>query len=306
MAAPIPTRVAGAKAEGYRDYPCDICGSDDAVEIEVARKYTGDQAIHVCRGCGFVYVRRRRTAEAIAKEWSEELFAHHYTARVPYMKARHVFLAETLDIEVGLKGKSVCDIGAGEGPFLKLVRDQYGAVPFGVEPSRRNCRLMDQDGIANFCGTIESYAAAGTAAGSFDVVTLMWTLENCESPKLMLDEAYRLLKPTGHILLATSSRILVPFKKPLNYYLGPTTAADTHAFRFSARAQQAILARCGFEVVFTNRYIDHDVLCMVARRTDKSRDIPAEKDDWHKVVDYFNRWDKDTRENFSDGHTLLP
>ena len=50
----------------HTEYPCDVCGCDKAVEVPYARLYTGDQPIHICKGCGFVYVRRRRDA---AKAW---------------------------------------------------------------------------------------------------------------------------------------------------------------------------------------------------------------------------------------------
>jgi len=216
------------------------------------------------------------------------------------MKARHYFLADTLDVVLGLRNKELCDIGAGEGRFLNIVRSpEYGAQSFGIEPSPQNCRLMLDAGIPNVEGTIEDYLQGRLRERKgFDIVTMMWTLENCESPRAMLDGAYQMLKEGGHILLATGSRILVPFKKPLNYYISDQAPMDTHSFRFSANTQRGILAECGFETVFENRYIDHDVLCTIARKTDRSRRIKWEKDDYREIIDYFERWSKDTKEYF--------
>lgn len=283
-------------------YPCDICGADDAAEIEVLAHYTDRKPIHVCRRCGFVYVRQRRTYREIADAWSRDLFGRHYTARVPYMKARHVFLAETLYKELGgLEAKTICDIGAGEGQFLALIRGiDYGAKAFGIEPSKANGVLMRGQDIPHFVGAIEDYVAAQSGQPeSFDVVTCMWTLENCENPRRMLAAAHEALKENGHILLATSSRILVPFKKPLHYYVAPLEHMDTHSFRFSANAQRGILAECGFEVVFTNRYIDHDVLCMIARKVPRETVIDWPKDDWREVIAFFDRWHDDTRRHYA-------
>jgi len=286
----------------YSDFSCDVCGSDNAEEIAVLKEYTGGYPIHVCKNCGFVYVRRRRSAEAIAEEWSTDLFGRHFSARVPYMKARHVFLAEVLDTELVLKGKRVCDIGAGEGQFLDIIgQPEYGAEVFGIEPSAMNGTIMTELGIPNFVGTIEDYDAThNEAKDKFDIVTLMWTLENCESPRKMLDVAYNLLVEGGHLLLATSSRLLVPFKKPLHYYVSDKEAPDTHSFRFSANTQRGILAESGFKVVFTNRFIDHDVLCMVAQKTDRSRSIQWEKDDYRDVISFFERWDQETKQYFAE------
>lgn len=281
-------------------FPCDICGSDEAVEIEVARRYTGGVPIHVCRACGFVYLRRRRSAETIAADWSDRLYGGHYVPRIPAVRARQVFVAEFIDTTIGLAGKRVCDIGAGEGQFLAMVSAApYGAVGFGIEPSANNGKLLAGLGIEHCVGTIEDYVASpATEFGSFDVVTVMWTLENCQSCRSMLDAAARLLKPDGHVVVATGSRILVPFKKPLQYYLSDGEQ-DTHAFRFSRNSLTAALANSGFVVEHGNRDIDHDVLCLVGRKTDGPVERPS--DDWRQVVDFFTRWDEETQRFYRNG-----
>jgi len=278
-------------------FPCDLCGSDNCAEIEAARHYMGAERLHVCRECGFVYVRRRRSAQAIADAWSDELYQTSYTARIPAVIARQTYVAEFIDSEIGLKGKNVCDIGAGEGMFLDMIRkDQFGAGVFGIEPSTANGRLMANLGIDHFVGTIEGYATSG-ADRKFDIATIMWTLENCQSCLGMLRSAADLLVPGGHVAVSTGSRILVPFKKPLHYYLCEGDA-DTHAFRFSANALARALALSGFEVVAQNRYIDSDCLAMIGKKTDSPpRDLPI--DDWLIVVEFFDRWHEDTQHFYS-------
>lgn len=284
----------------YQDFPCDICGSDSAAEIDVARHYMGEGRLHVCRDCGFVHVRRRRTAQAIADAWSDDLYERKYTARIPAVRARHAFVAEMIDTTLGLAGKRICDIGAGEGFFLSMIgAEPYRAKLFGIEPSARNGELMADAGIEHVVGTIEDYAES-RGARSFDIATILWTLENCQSCTTMLDAARDLLVDGGHIVVATGSRILVPFKKPLNYYLGPNEA-DTHAFRFSANALRRALEKAGFEVVAVNRYIDSDPLVMIGRKAPTApvvSDTPI--DDWADVVAFFDRWHEDTQRYFPD------
>lgn len=279
------------------DFPCDICGSDDAAEIEVALAYTGGQPIHVCRQCGFVFVRRRRSAEVIAADWSDHLYGSHYVPRIPAIRARQVFVGEFIDTTIGFAGKSVCDIGAGEGQFLSMIAaPPYNASIFGIEPSAANGDLLTQLGVDHFVGTIEDYVASPNPRfGEFDIVTIIWTLENCQSCRGMLDAAARLLKEDGRVVVATGSRILVPFKKPLDYYLGEGDQ-DTHAFRFSHNSLTAALANSGFSVESGNRDIDHDVLCLVARKSGKSVEAPT--DDWRQIVDFFKRWDRETRDHY--------
>jgi 2-polyprenyl-3-methyl-5-hydroxy-6-metoxy-1,4-benzoquinol methylase len=286
--------------EGYRDFPCDVCGGTDAVEIECSRRYTNNEPIHVCKNCGFVYVVRRRSARAIADSWSRDIYQVGYTARIPAVKARQTYVADMLDVELGLGGKTLCDIGGGEGQFLEIARDQYGAKVFAVEPSAANCAGLAKAGIPHFHGTVEDFSAsAEQSAGPFDVVTIMWTLENCQQPRVMLDAAWTVVKPGGHIAVATGSRILAPFKKPLHYYMSKQVA-DAHATRYSANTLQAILAVSGFRPVSVNRWVDTDYLVVIAARAERGQAIPWRGDDPAAVLDFFRRWDIETQAHYRD------
>ena len=229
----------------YLDSNCDICGVSEASEIPESRKYSNDQPIHVCHGCGFVYVRSRRSSDEIAKSWSDELFGSNYTAKIPagstitntwrgvtaggntlgssetlaFTAGSNVTItesggAETIASTIGSENKYVCDIGSGEGLFLELLnRPEYGAKVFAIEPSAENCQLINGKGLESFNGTIEQYTASNEAKDrKFDIATVMWTLENCQDCRTMLKAAYSALNDDGHLVIATGSRILVPFK----------------------------------------------------------------------------------------------
>lgn len=286
--------------EDFRN--CDLCGSKDAIEIPFCREYTNGQPIHICSKCGFVHVKNRRSAQEIAEAWSTEIFGEKqgtpvkYTARIPAVKARQVYVADTIDSVLGLKGKKLCDIGGGEGQFLEIARaDPYEADVFAIEPSAENCQILDRTGIPNFCGTIEDFSEQATeSSGTFDIVSIMWTLENCHSCVDMMNAAYDVLKPGGKIVAATGSRILVPFKKPLNLYLGPNPA-DTHSFRFSAKTMKGLMAETGFSVEYENRYVDTDYLIVIGEKVDRSEPITWQGDDPGQVAAFFERWHWETK-----------
>lgn len=286
------------RASNMREYPCDLCGSWEAQELSFVREYTNGQPIHVCSSCGFVFVKHRRSPEEVAAAWNE-IFQEHfegerYTARIPAVKARHVYVAEYVDVHLGWKGRSVLDIGAGEGDFLKLLRDDYGASVFGIEPSPANCNKMREEGIPCFCGTVERFSESSENPSGFDVVTILWTLENCSSLHNMLEGARRALRPSGALVVATGSRILVPFKKTLRDYLGPNPA-DTHCFRFSANSLRAVLALHAFRTTHINRYYDSDILCVLGEKRPEGEELPIPRDDPREVVDFFARWHEETK-----------
>lgn len=284
----------------YFEHPCDLCGQSKAVEVPNARIYTNGQPVHICTNCGFVYVKMRRSAEDIANDWSETIFGSGYTAVIPAVKARLTFVAEFIDVNVGLKNKKICDIGAGEGVFLSMVQERYGGNVFGVEPSAKNCQTLTKLNIEHFQGTVEDYQDSITGREpQMDIVTIMWTLENCQSCRTMLNSAYQLLKPGGHVVVVTGSRLLVPFKKPLHYYLS-TNPADTHSFRFSANSLQGLLAVSGFETVHVNRYIDNDILCVIGKKVAPDQEIDWTGDNYLDVYNFFERWHVETQMYYAE------
>ena len=287
-------------------FACDVCGSDDPAEIEVARLYTGNRPFHVCKACGLVYARERRSEQAVADTWSNELFQdtvdlRSYTAAIPWMIGRLTVVAEFLHQNIGLRGKVVAEIGAGEGVFPTIIRrEPYGAEVFGIEPSSRNCKILRDLGIPTFEGTIGAYIESPEAATrQFDVVAMLWTLEASQSPRRMVEAARKMLKPGGYVVVGTGSRILVPFKKPLHMYLveGPV---DVHPVNFSFNTLRGLLASTGFEMTHVNSYIDNDLLIMMGRKQENVDRESWPRDDWKAVIAFFDRWHKETQDHYAD------
>ncbi len=285
------------EGSGTTAFPCDLCGADEPLEIPEARLYTGDQPLHACGRCGFVYVRDRRDSQAIADSWSNDIYGDTYTARMPAVKARQTFVADMMDVELEVQGKWVVDIGSGEGQFLEiLAAPPYNARVLGIEPSAANCKIMASQGIDAFEGTVESFLASNhPAIGQADIVTIMWTLENCEQCNVMVDAARRILKPGGHVLIATGSRLMVPFKKPLHTYLG-TNPADTHCFRFSRNTLNGLLAKHGFANVAENQWLTSEWMVLIGEKRSETEKLEWTGDDPGQVLDFFRRWHQETEQ----------
>jgi 2-polyprenyl-3-methyl-5-hydroxy-6-metoxy-1,4-benzoquinol methylase len=278
----------------------DFIGLGQMVEIPCSKNYTDGQAVHVCKETGLVRVKDLRSANEIANSWTEDVYSDDfgkgtYTARVPAVKARQTYVADYADVNIGVKGKLLCDIGAGEGQFLEIISDEnYQAKVFGIEPSEKNCNLLSKNGFDNFNGTIEEYAISNQfIENKFDIITIMWTLVNCYSCLDMVNIAYKMLKPGGHLVVAEGSRILVPFKKPLNMYFGHQLV-DLHPYHFSANSLSNLLKVNNFKIENTNRYIDSDILCIIGTKTDIESEYKFEVDEYVKILNYFDRWDKET------------
>lgn len=283
----------------YKEYNCDLCGSTNAVEIPHVRDYTNGQVIHICRKCGLIYVKCRRSSDRVAEVWSNELFAKRYTSKSPLMFARHNYVAEFIDQSLGLKNKKVCDVGAGEGQFLKIIKNNYKVRTFGIEPSRNNCRLMKKENLKAFNGTLQNFIEERNHKKNlFDIVTMLWSIENSTSPKELLLGARKIMRDNGYLVIATGSRILVPFSKPLYLYLS-TNPADTHPVRFSVNTLIAFLETCGFRAVRINPFLnDNLLLCVIAKKEKLPVDVRVKGNNFRKVKDFFERWHKETRKYY--------
>ena len=287
-------------SENKIEFPCDLCNSKESIELPYCREYTNGQIFSICKKCGFIYAPYRRTAKEVADTWSNQLFGDpkvlthsSYSARNPHVKARQTYVAEFIDTHAGLAGKKLVDIGAGEGQFLELAQN-YGTKVFGVEPSVKNCAQMKEKNIPCFTGTAEEYLETlKENTEKADIVTTMWTLECSQSPQNLLKTAYHTLKNNGYVVIATGSRILVPFKKPLHTFLTPNPV-DTHPVHFSYNTLKGMLAKNGFKVLKENPYVENDLLVVLAQKVSPQEQLSWQGDDYLKVADFFKRWHKES------------
>ena len=251
---------------------CDLCLNPEGTEIE--------PGVFVCDGCGFVHVKNRRSPDEIAKAWSEVYESGAYDPEWPGVKARLYYVAEWLDQKYGLDGKSILDIGAGKGVFLDRVWSM-AAIPAGIEPDRENCEKIARKGHECYHGTVESVETDE----KFDIVTILWTLENCGDCLSFLKSARKLLKDDGILVVATGSRILVPYKKPYSSYFG-SLAPDLHCYRWTRNTLALALAKAGMDMIQTNDYGQNDVFLMIAEKGKAFHygDHPPD------IVKFFRNW----------------
>lgn len=155
---------------------------------------------------------------------------------------------------VNLRGLRVLDVGCGGG-ILSEALAARGALVTGIDPGEDNIRVA-RDHLAGgnvdyqAC-TVEEFAARGE--DPFDIITCMELLEHVPQPQTLIAAMSDLIKPGGHLFLATINR-------NLQSYLGAVVAAEyllgllprgTHDYaRFIRPAElSAWLRRNGFDVL---------------------------------------------------------
>jgi 2-polyprenyl-3-methyl-5-hydroxy-6-metoxy-1,4-benzoquinol methylase len=140
--------------------------------------------------------------------------------------------------------ETVLDVGAGNGYFVCLAREEFGLRAAGVEISRREVRfaaevlgveLLEQD-------------LAEHAVRDYSLVTLFNVLEHVPDPLGFLREAAAHVGPDGYLAVTTPNPACLHARlKGLRHWR--LIEPPHHINLFSRRGLEAILARIGFRPV---------------------------------------------------------
>lgn len=263
--------------------PCDVCGADDPEEIVVAREYMIGP-LHVCRNCGLVYIRERRSTMDVAEGWTRA-YTGAYNQYSAAVAGQHAFIARYLETTVGLRGARVVDVGAGDGRLGELL-DSKGAITWSVEPSPFNCAFNRSNHV--HMGTIEDFQGL---EGLFDICVMNFTLECTADPRGMLARCHALLRPGGYVFVCTGSRVMAPITRPLFQYLS-NRPPDEHPLRFTTASLENLMKVSRFQPVSATTYADLGLLIGMGKRVEeqitkltreKYEDVVAFFDQWHRV-----------------------
>tara|TARA_Y100000817_G_scaffold298071_1_gene274956 strand:- start:629 stop:1498 length:870 start_codon:yes stop_codon:yes gene_type:complete len=270
----------------------DYLGLGEHIDVPYSKKLTGGKTINILKYSGLVSVVKRRSSKKISEEWNKNYGKDkNYNPKIPAIISRVTYTAETIASKINLRSKSLVDLGAGDGVLLKILKDKKLLKKlFGVEPSQKNCEQIKKYKIKSYTGTIEEFASSTNK--KFDIGTILWTLCACSNPTEIIKSASKVLKSDGYLVIAEGSRILVPYKKPIQMYFGSKQAPDLHPFHFSKNSLVNLLALNKFKTVFINRYIDTDYLVVIAKKVKSVPKRDIKLDDYKKVKSFFKDWYK--------------
>ena len=91
----------------------------------------------------------------------------------------------------------------------------------------------------------------------------------------------------GIIIVATGSRIFVPYKKPFSSYVSELPP-DLHCFRFSQNTLSWALDAADFGRINFNDVKENDAMIAIAYKKKGLQSFPG--DNPHEVLAYFKAW----------------
>jgi 2-polyprenyl-3-methyl-5-hydroxy-6-metoxy-1,4-benzoquinol methylase len=233
---------------GARCLPCALCGAFDAEQI-LEKRITGRGpcaalafGLWRCRACGLVRTEPQLTPQELEPYYAEEYWGGIQPADENWIRRDQRFRTSFLH-RFRSEGR-VLDVGCGLGFFLRALDskrwDRYGVEPMPV-PYRQAIRSLGRERIVN-----ADLMAAKLPSAQFDAITFWDSLEHLPNPRAILDEAARLLRPGGIILIG-----LPNFGGYQARRFGQDWFALSlphHLYHYTRETLARLLEKCGFRV----------------------------------------------------------
>ena len=170
-------------------------------------------------------------------EWNT--FASDYEISSQHHGHRHDVFNRTIKALNKYKpGKgSLLDVGASDGTFLKIAY-KYGWKVHGLELNKTRYKKAKEyfssyPGSIIKCATIED---SGFKKSSFDAIVLINVIEHVRNPIETCDEAFKLLKPNGCLVIRWPN---FKYRKSLH-------AAPEHLHSYTGKSIRLLMSNAGF------------------------------------------------------------
>ena len=234
---------------------CEVCASADfTVSYFKNDKFQIEKEpfrVVSCAGCGLSYINPRPALSEIGKfypehyQWKEDPAgsAPGIAARLEKLYRYHQLASEINRLRKNIPFPAkILDIGCGTGDRLELLR-KAGCDVYGVETSDQALHAVNHFKLRVFKGLLED---ARYESNQFDIITLYNVLEHIHSPRKILKEIRRILKPGGRLVVE------VPNNRSLQarFFKSRWAAADVprDLYYFDASTLTKLLQASGFEV----------------------------------------------------------
>ena len=284
----------------------------DLIELKFLRKISKTN-VCVSKKTGLVFHNKFKSSSEVLKEWSEKIYtkkkdkknkgnlikSNKFSDDFPGMSSRHFFALDYLSRKINFEKKKIIDFACGEGGLLLKAKKYFNVKNYsGVEHSERNIfyikKRFKKEKIKPpklYQSSIENFLLKEKA----DIGILTWTLCNCSEPLKIVESISKNLKKNGHLIVAESSRIMVPFKKPIyNCFHPKSDVGHTHPWHWSYNSLNNIFKLYGFELIQSNRYWDENDLVLIFKNSKKFNQ-KFKFDNYLRVIDFFKRWKKESK-----------
>jgi len=212
-------------------YHCPICGSE-SVKNKIIGSYI---QCSVCHSLFTTSFPSQKTITEKTNRWASSICSTSVVKKATKDIKKRIEL-----IKKETKGKTLLDVGCGDGSFLLAVKNGSFTVS-GMDIAKPFQEYLSKQGISMYSSlkTIPSRL--------YDIVTCFDVIEHTTNPEDFIEELHRITKPKGYLLLTTpnagsvSARVL----GKRWWVLGP----EGHYVLFSVQSLQNFLEGNGYKII---------------------------------------------------------
>lgn len=229
------------------EHPCDVCGARSGRQLYTARdrlsKSRESFPIAKCDGCDVLRTVPDLTPQQLAGYYPDDYWGDDEDPLEDWIRSsqreKTAFVRRS-----GLPGGRVLDVGCGSGLFLRALDaatwERWGVEtgPQAVAVARRS---LGEDRVMH--GLLGD---AGFPDGYFDVVTFWSVLEHMLNPRAGLEEARRILKPGGSLIIQVPNAASYQARLFGSHWFA--LDAPRHRYHFTPGALDRLLETTGFKV----------------------------------------------------------
>lgn len=268
---------------------CPLCGADDHLTISRQMQHGLNLYTVLCRSCSLVFTNPVPDRTVYQRFYTEAYSAYYGNIAASPSGVKRKEIPEHINRKLEwinqvspLRGKSVLEIGPGQGLFLWWMK-QAGANVVGIEPSPVFQARLAQDSLPYIPGSFEDL----DFKDHYDIIVMFHVLEHFYDPNFALRRAHSILSKDGVMVIEVPS-ILKAFRSLDHYFL-----RYVHLINFSPSTLQSILLKNGFETVFMDEGGDDwrspQNLFVIARKRENVY-LALPNQDWKKVLDILKKY----------------
>ncbi|MFH1966726.1 MAG: class I SAM-dependent methyltransferase [Patescibacteria group bacterium] len=238
---------------------CNICGSNNIYRIYIRKQ---NNNLYRCLNCNLIFIHPQLSIKELKSIYSKIYFKNNDSQVYGYqnyigdksniIKTSEKRIKDILKIYPN-KGK-ILDIGCATGFFLESAK-RAGLDVYGVDISNYAVSMVRKDLRKNiYQGLFLEYDFPDEY---FDIITAWDYIEHSLDPKQDIQKAYRLLKKSGLLVLATPDIDSLPARIMKDKWMGFKDIE--HLFFFSKRTIKKIIQDVDFCIIkqkYIGKYID--------------------------------------------------
>jgi 2-polyprenyl-3-methyl-5-hydroxy-6-metoxy-1,4-benzoquinol methylase/ribosomal protein S27E len=236
------------RSDAWKQVSCPQCGSDRHRTIVTEE----DRAIVRCSDCELMFVTPQLTKEARFDFMNHDVHPASTQDQYDQFSAREKLRVERTVAMLGDRRGRWLDVGCGAGVALSEV-ERAGFKPCGFEVRMPyDVILKAHPGWDIRCG--ESLAKAGFPNHSFDVASILDTLNHMQDPLHELEIVRKLMKPDGMLVcMVPNTRYLLLKNTGLLAWLrwGEWSHMHTTEYlnHFTVKTLHNMLEKAGFKII---------------------------------------------------------